>query len=100
MGERQPQNLDEHPIASMTDISASIPVIDFSDLSDTSADGPIEEMARACEEWGFFQVINHSIAPKLIDNVWRDARRFFGQSIGKKESILRSRENPWGYYNN
>ncbi len=100
MGERQPQDLDKHPIASTTDMGASVPVIDVRGLVDTTADSSIEEIARAAREWGFFQVVNHGIAPELIDEVWKNTRKFFHQSIDSKESILRSRENPWGYYNN
>ncbi len=99
MGERQPQDLDKHPIASTTDIGASVPVIDVGGLFDTTADSPIDEIARACREWGFFQVVNHGVVPELIDGVWQNTRKFFDQSIDSKESILRSRENPWGYYN-
>ena len=100
MDERQPQDLDEHPIASTTEFGASVPVIDVGGLVDTTADGPIEEIARASREWGFFQVVNHGIAAELIDEVRQNTRQFFGQSIDSKESVLRSRENPWGYYNN
>jgi len=37
---------------------------------------------------------------KQIDDVWGHTRQFFEQSTDAKESILRSKQNPWGYYNN
>ncbi len=100
MGERQTQDLDKHPVSSTTDIGASVPVIDVGGLFDTTAESPIEEIARACREWGFFQIVNHNIVAELIDEVGHNTRKFFQQSVENKESILRSRDNPWGYYNN
>ncbi len=99
MGERQVQDLDKHPVSATTDVGASVPVIDIGGLFDTAAGNPIEEIARACREWGFFQVVNHNIAAELIDEVGHTTRKFFRQSLDSKESILRSMGNPWGYYN-
>jgi isopenicillin N synthase-like dioxygenase len=93
-------DLDAHPVATATDLVSGVPIIDLEDLTAGTASDAIEKIARACREWGFFQVVNHGISPALIDDVWRRTRQFFEQSIDTKESILRSRENPWGYYNN
>ena len=100
MGKLDPQDLDRHPVAARDELGSSVPVIDVRGLRGDQASGAIEEIARACSDWGFFQVVNHGIDPVLIDNVWSNTRNFFGQSIDVKELILRSRENPWGYYNN
>jgi isopenicillin N synthase-like dioxygenase len=99
LGERQAQDLDKHPVSSTTDVSASVPVIDIGGMFDGKAGNSIKEIAQACKEWGFFQVVNHGIAPELIDEVGQNTRKFFQQTIDSKESILRSRDNPWGYYN-
>ncbi len=93
------QDLDKHPVADAGNLDSLVPTIDIGDLDVDRASGAIEAIARACSDWGFFQVVNHGIDQEMIDNVWRDARLFFGQSIDDKQSILRSRENPWGYYN-
>jgi aminocyclopropanecarboxylate oxidase len=34
----------------------AIPVIDFSKLNGEEREKTLSEIARACEEWGFFQV--------------------------------------------
>ena len=99
MGDRQIQDLDKHPVATATTLASCVPIIDLEDLHAGASSGAIEEIARACREWGFFQVVNHGVSTKLIDDVWRQTREFFEQSIAAKESILRSKENPWGYYN-
>ncbi len=99
MGKLDSQDLDSHPVADKGEVNSPVPIIDVGGLRFDRTSGAIEDIARACSDWGFFQVINHGIDHALIDNVWRDACRFFGQSIEDKQSILRSRENPWGYYN-
>ena len=51
-------------------------------------------------EWGFFQVVNHGIDDDLVASTSLQMQRFFAQPASVKESVLRTRENPWGYYNN
>ncbi len=92
-------DLDTHPVATATDLASCVPIIDLEDRHAGASSAAIEEIARSCKEWGFFQVVNHGISTKLIDDVWRHTHQFFEQSIDAKESILRSKENPWGYYN-
>ncbi len=89
-----------HPIASTADIGASVPVIDMGGMRDTPDIAVIEDIAGACRDWGFFQIVNHGVSQELTDDVWRHTRQFFHQPIDIRQSILRSKENPWGYYNN
>lgn len=93
-------DLDNHPIATTAEFGSSVPVIDIGGLRDGTAADTIGEIANACRDWGFFQVVNHGVPGKLIDDVWRQMRQFFRLPRSTKESILRTRENPWGYYNN
>ena len=58
------------------------------------------QIAQACKDWGFFQVINHGVPAALIAEMWRQSRQFFALPRRTKESIQRTRGNPWGYYNN
>ncbi len=94
------QDLDKHPIATTAELGSAVPVIDVGAMRDGPADGAIEEIAAACRVWGFFQVVNHGVPAELIDDVWRQTRLFFRLPSDTKESILRSQENPWAYYNN
>jgi isopenicillin N synthase-like dioxygenase len=73
----------------------SVPVIDIHEL------GSAETLAlldSACREWGFFQVIHHGIPEASIREVFAAAHAFFALESGVKRLIERTRDNPWGFY--
>ncbi|MCO5583626.1 hypothetical protein L7F22_037539 [Adiantum nelumboides] len=76
--------------------ATSIPVIDLARLNDDAA-GLITDVGHACEEWGFFQVINHEIPLKSIYNLKAGAKAFFALPLEQKLQVKRSFENPLGY---
>lgn len=97
-------DLDRCPVADSREFGASVPVIDIAaitkDASGEEAQRAVHQIANACREWGFFQVVNHGVSDALIEKVWQQARAFFERPPSVKTAILRTRENPWGYYNN
>ncbi len=97
-------DLDRCPVADSREFGESVPVIDISGItknaSGEDARDAVQRIATACREWGFFQVVNHPVPDDLIGNVWQQARAFFAAPPAVKNAILRTRENPWGYYNN
>jgi isopenicillin N synthase-like dioxygenase len=58
----------------------------------------INQIAKACGDWGFFQVVGHGIPSDFIQTVMDETRAFFGQSKGAKRGLSRTRDNPWGFY--
>ena len=86
-------DLDRAPIAQRGALGG-VPVIDLS--------GPHErivtEIARACADWGFFQVTGHGVPATDVERVIATARGYFAQPREVKRAGLRSRDNPWGYY--
>jgi isopenicillin N synthase-like dioxygenase len=100
----EPVDLDLRPVAAESGIGQSVPVIDIGPLIEGSVPAGVRrvagEIASACREWGFFQIVNHGISRELQDDVWRQMQQFFALPLADKEVVLRSRENPWGYYNN
>ncbi|MFA9418787.1 MAG: isopenicillin N synthase family dioxygenase [Gammaproteobacteria bacterium] len=98
------QNIDKHPVAKQDSIIGQVPIIDIGDLvSDSSslaAKESIEQIAAACRDWGFFQVINHSTPPELIETVLQQTHRMFALPLKEKLSVVRTKDNPWGFYNN
>ena len=75
-------------------LSRSVPTIDLRDKKTVS------QIADACSEWGFFQIVNHGISDDLIAAMWEQTRVFFALPAETKEAVMRTRHNPWGYYNN
>jgi isopenicillin N synthase-like dioxygenase len=98
------KDYDKDPVAVQASILDQVPIIDVSELlvdsSTDSAAPAVEKIASACSSWGFFQVTNHGISQAMIDDVWRQTRAFFGLPIDAKLSVLRTRDNPWGFYHN
>jgi isopenicillin N synthase-like dioxygenase len=58
----------------------------------------VEQVGKACEEWGFFQVINHGISLSLLDEVETNALNFFALPLEEKSKVRRTFENALGYY--
>nr|CAD1842050.1 unnamed protein product [Ananas comosus var. bracteatus] len=67
-----PKLLKEAPLhLSLTVFSLimAIPVIDFSKLDGDERTQTLAQIANACEEWGFFQLVNHGIPIELLERV-------------------------------
>jgi isopenicillin N synthase-like dioxygenase len=73
----------------------SIPTID---IADPERPETCREIDRACREWGFFQAVGHGIDPRLTATLQRQMRAFFAQPVYEKRKILRTAQNPWGFY--
>jgi isopenicillin N synthase-like dioxygenase len=70
--------------------TASLPIIDISDLSETSAAGRAAVGARlraACIDKGFFYIKNHDISEQLIDDVFKEAAAFFALPAVRKTEV-------------
>jgi isopenicillin N synthase-like dioxygenase len=96
-------DIDRHPVAEQNAIIEQVPVIDvaavFLDSSSNAALTAIDQIAQACKTWGFFQVVNHGIPTAQIEEVWRQTHALFALPLDEKLEVVRSRENPWGFYN-
>ncbi|KAG2313483.1 hypothetical protein Bca52824_025040 [Brassica carinata] len=47
----------------------AIPVIDFSKINGEEREKTLSDIAKACEEWGFFQLVNHGIPLEILNKV-------------------------------
>jgi isopenicillin N synthase-like dioxygenase len=97
------QDIDRHPIASVNPHVEQVPVIDvaavFEDASSNAALNAIDQIAQACKTWGVFHIVNHGIHHTQIDEVWNQTHALFALPLKEKMALLRSRQNPWGFYN-
>lgn len=97
-------DLDQCPVAQSGEAVQRVPVIDvgaiIQDVTSPAANQAVQSIAAAASEWGFFQVVNHGVPGSLIDATWRETAGFFDRPASVKDAIMRTRDNPWGYYNN
>ncbi|XP_027120059.1 2-oxoglutarate-dependent dioxygenase 19-like [Coffea arabica] len=73
----------------------SVPVIDFSLLSSTNPDERakvILDLGKACEEWGFFLVVNHGIPENLISALFNVCNEFF--DMPEEDKLQFDNKNP------
>jgi len=73
----------------------NLPVIDIRDLDSTATRRAI---AAACRDWGFFQVVGHGIDERTTTALLQQMRTFFALPLSAKHAIMRTAENPWGFY--
>lgn len=85
-------DLDQAPIAAPGGIG--VPVVDLA----APRRAVVDAVADACAAWGFFQVVGHGVAPDAIARVLATSRDYFHRPHDEKRRQLRSRDNPWGYY--
>ena len=77
-----------------------IPVVDLSQIhrGGRHRTEVVVQVAEACADWGFFQILNHGMPVDLLARVWREIHHFFALPRREKLSLLRTRENPRGFY--
>ncbi|TYI39294.1 hypothetical protein ES332_A02G088300v1 [Gossypium tomentosum] len=67
----------------------AIPVIDFSKLNGDERAKTLAEIADACEEWGFFQLVNNGIAEELLQRVKKVSSEFY--KVEREENFKNSK---------
>ncbi|KAI5575398.1 hypothetical protein BDE02_10G208000 [Populus trichocarpa] len=69
----------ERPLLSKKDgaTNLKLPIIDLAQLQGPDRIHALESLSKACEEYGFFQLINHGIASESVLEMIQAARKFF-----------------------
>ncbi|KAK8507444.1 hypothetical protein V6N12_072703 [Hibiscus sabdariffa] len=70
------------------------PLIPIVDLSEPDSK---HQMIKACEEFGFFKVINHGVPMEFISRLESEATEFFSLPLSEKEKT--GQPKPYGYGN-
>ncbi|XP_026417918.1 protein SRG1-like isoform X1 [Papaver somniferum] len=68
----------------------NIPVIDVQGLlsgESVLADSELEKLHSACQDWGFFQVVNHGISSLLIEKLKSGMRNLFELPLEERKKI-------------
>ncbi|WCJ24003.1 2-oxoglutarate (2OG) and Fe(II)-dependent oxygenase superfamily protein [Euphorbia peplus] len=90
-------------LAASPHVNLSFPVIDLSSVEkDSTLRGElVEQVRKASETWGFFQVINHGIPADIVEGMEDGIRKFHEQdSEIKKELYTRDITKKVGYNSN
>ncbi|KZV52269.1 leucoanthocyanidin dioxygenase-like [Dorcoceras hygrometricum] len=77
--------------------SDTLPVVDFSMLVSDNADQrskALLDLAKACEDWGFFVLINHGIPETLMEAIIDASLEFFDLPEDEKRYEAKSASDP------
>ncbi|KAK8567655.1 hypothetical protein V6N13_105611 [Hibiscus sabdariffa] len=76
---------DQRPNLTQTPLLSSIPVIDLSEQPSALV---VDKISKACEEYGFFQIINHGVPRELCDGMLAVVAAFFELPPEEKAPFL------------
>ncbi|CAK8567162.1 unnamed protein product [Lathyrus sativus] len=83
-------------IVSKTNSSSRVPVIDLTKLlSDDTTE--LQNLDRACREWGFFQLINHGVNPSIVENMKIGVGEFFNLPMEEKKKFWQTPNDMQGF---
>ncbi|RDX84239.1 Gibberellin 2-beta-dioxygenase 2, partial [Mucuna pruriens] len=54
-------------------------------------------VVKACEEYGFFKVVNHGVPKEVISRMEEEGAKFFGKPSKEKREAQASAASPFGY---
>ena len=71
----------------------SVPTIDLRNIDDAA----LSAIDTACRDHGFFLLTGHGL-DELMQDMWTQTEAFFAASSAVKHSVMRTVDNPMGYY--
>ncbi|PHT76930.1 Gibberellin 2-beta-dioxygenase 1 [Capsicum annuum] len=90
-------SIDHFPIVNNSFIDPSlfndVPIIDLSEPDS------INLIVKACEEFGFFKVVNHDVPMEFISKLESEAVKFFSSPLSEKLKAGPADPDPFGYGN-
>ncbi|CAK7338942.1 unnamed protein product [Dovyalis caffra] len=75
----QPSERVEKLSSKSSNINFQVPIIDFEGFENSRRIEVVNEIRKASEEWGFFQVVNHGIPVSVMDEMLVGVKRFHEQ---------------------
>ncbi|XWS66790.1 hypothetical protein CRYUN_Cryun05aG0231100 [Craigia yunnanensis] len=78
----------EQPNAAKSNLK--LPVIDFAELQGPNQSQILNSLSSACEEYGFFQVVNHGIPIEVIRSMIDVSTRFFALPYEERAKYMSS----------
>ncbi|CAN1266526.1 Flavanone 3-dioxygenase 2 [Linum perenne] len=84
-------NDENRPATKPPKTQLEVPVIDLA--GDTEL--VVEQVRKACQEWGFFQVVNHGVPLHLLQGIQDSSKEFFELEMEEKMKVKRDEVNPF-----
>ncbi|XP_073015583.1 probable 2-oxoglutarate-dependent dioxygenase SLC1 [Primulina eburnea] len=81
-------NVIDSEKSSEPEINLQLPVIDFAELQGCNRAQVLKSLAHACENYGFFQLVNHGIPDEIISKMVNVSRRFFELPLSEREKYM------------
>ncbi|KAK1375456.1 Fe2OG dioxygenase domain-containing protein [Heracleum sosnowskyi] len=77
----------------------SVPIIDLHNFiyGDSLYDNELEKLHQACQQWGFFQVVNHGLSATLLEDLKREIVDFFRLPLEEKKKLWQQPDNHEGF---
>ncbi|KAI9111285.1 hypothetical protein K1719_017697 [Acacia pycnantha] len=72
------------------ELAALIPVIDLSHLTSTDPQfhaAAVRQLGQACQDWGFFMVINHGVSENLMKDIMKKCLEFHNLPLEEKKEF-------------
>ncbi|KAL1224157.1 Protein SRG1 [Cardamine amara subsp. amara] len=89
---------DKTEVADGSSLITEIPIIDMKRLcSSTAMNSEVEKLDFACKQWGFFQLVNHGIAPSFLDKVKSEIKDFFNLPMEEKKKLWQRPDEMEGF---
>ncbi|XP_054815804.1 oxoglutarate-dependent flavonoid 7-O-demethylase 1-like [Prosopis cineraria] len=90
---------DSSLFQSITDSSSlQFPIIDLSKLSSPNLkSSELQKLHLACQDWGFFQVINHGVEESIVEGVKKGIQEFFNLPMEEKKKFWQTEEDVEGF---
>ncbi|KAH0971517.1 hypothetical protein GBA52_023673 [Prunus armeniaca] len=84
----RPNTSDQKPNVSNQNLK--LPVIDFKELQGPNKAQVLKSLANACEQYGFFQLVNHGIPSDVISSMIDVSTRFFELPFEERAKYMSS----------
>ncbi|KAM0865220.1 hypothetical protein ACQ4PT_043437 [Festuca glaucescens] len=89
-------DIDAHAV--LAEHSDDVPVVDLGKLLNAeTGEAEAAKLRFACEEWGFFQLVNHGVPDEVIAGVKRDTEKFFQLPLDVKNVYAQRPGDLQGY---
>lgn len=68
----------------------NLPIIDLAELQGSNRPQVLESLANACQQYGFFQLVNHGIPSDVISSMIDVGKRFFELPMEERDKYMSS----------